>query len=441
MARGGIIFSGVWFIIYAAISNSWTILRKFPLLIVPAILLFLLVNIFAGAPYGNIPMRRLKIERHGAVCLSVFLLALLVSAVFQVWLGLRLWHGEKADFIFSVLWCVLSLSVIFWNGIISVYMTSVQLGIRIRVIGIICGWIPVVNIIALCKIVSVCRREVKFETGKYLLNEARREKEICRTKYPLLLVHGVFFRDSERLNYWGRIPAQLEKNGAVIYYGEHQSAASVADSAAEIGARIEKIVRETGCGKVNIIAHSKGGLDCREAVAQGAGGYVASITTVNTPHRGCGFADYLLEKIPEAVQNKVAGAYNFAAKKLGDKSPDFLAAVRDLTARKCKELDARLGVPEGIYCQSVGSELKKAAGGKFPLNFSYKLVKYFDGPNDGLVSAGSFKWGEKYTYITPIKKRGISHGDMIDLNRENIPGFDVREFYVELVADLKNRGL
>ena len=30
---------------------------------------------------------------------------------------------------------------------------------------------------------------------------------------------------------------------------------------------------------------------------------------------------------------------------------------------------------------------------------------------------------------------------MIDLNRENIRGFDVREFYVELVAKLKERGL
>ena len=89
----------------------------------------------------------------------------------------------------------------------------------------------------------------------------------------------------------------------------------------------------------------------------------------------------------------------------------------------------------------MGSELIKATGGKFPLNFSYNLVKYFDGPNDGLVSARAFKWGEKYTYVTPVKKRGISHGDMIDLNRENIPGFDVREFYVELVADLKSRGL
>lgn len=36
---------------------------------------------------------------------------------------------------------------------------------------------------------------------------------------------------------------------------------------------------------------------------------------------------------------------------------------------------------------------------------------------------------------------GISHGDMIDLMREDVPGFDVREFYMELVKGLKARGL
>lgn len=30
---------------------------------------------------------------------------------------------------------------------------------------------------------------------------------------------------------------------------------------------------------------------------------------------------------------------------------------------------------------------------------------------------------------------------MVDLNRENIDGFVVREFYVELVSDLKKRGV
>ena len=67
--------------------------------------------------------------------------------------------------------------------------------------------------------------------------------------------------------------------------------------------------------------------------------------------------------------------------------------------------------------------------------------KYFSGENDGLVSESSFEWGEKYQLLKPVADRGISHGDMIDLNRENIDGFDVREFYVDLVHDLKKRGL
>jgi triacylglycerol lipase len=36
---------------------------------------------------------------------------------------------------------------------------------------------------------------------------------------------------------------------------------------------------------------------------------------------------------------------------------------------------------------------------------------------------------------------GISHADIIDLSRENIDGFDAREFYVKIVNALKKRGL
>jgi triacylglycerol lipase len=96
--------------------------------------------------------------------------------------------------------------------------------------------------------------------------------------------------------------------------------------------------------------------------------------------------------------------------------------------------------PEGVYCQSVGSVLKKAINGKFPLILTYQLVKEFDGPNDGLVGWESFQWGESYQLLEPEGRRGISHGDVIDMNRENIPGFDVREFYVQLVVKLKEKG-
>ena len=43
----------------------------------------------------------------------------------------------------------------------------------------------------------------------------------CKTKYPILMVHGMGFRDRKYFNYWGRIPKILKENGADIYYG-HQ---------------------------------------------------------------------------------------------------------------------------------------------------------------------------------------------------------------------------
>ena len=200
-------------------------------------------------------------------------------------------------------------------------------------------------------------------------------------------------------------------------------------------------MEETGCEKVNIIAHSKGGLDCRYAIScLGVEELVASLTTINTPHRGCVFADYLLNVMPVALKEKVADAYNVALKKLGDEKPDFIAAVSDLTASACTAFNEKVPDMDGVYYQSVGSKLNRASDGRFPLNFSHQLVKYFDGPNDGLVAESSFPWGENFTFLTTPGKRGISHGDMIDLNRENIREFDVREFYVNLVSGLREKG-
>lgn len=397
-------------------------------------------------------MKRINICQFGKIMLQLFCWSTVIASVYLL-LGFfgcyARWFGgpesirqETAYWLIRLLIVVLVETVIFWIGIITVYLTSEQLGIRWRVWGIICGWIPIAHLIMLHIIIKTVSAEIKMERMRYRRNAERANARICQTRYPILMVHGVFFRDFEHLNYWGRIPAELQANGATIYYGNHNSAASVRDSAKELEARILQIVNETGCGKVNVIAHSKGGLDMRAALAlTSAAPYVASLTTINTPHRGCLFADYLLEKIPEKQQHMVEKAYNSGAAKLGDVNPDFLAAVYDLTSENCAKFNAEIkDVPNVLY-QSIGSKLNRPTSGRFPLNFTYPLVKYFDGPNDGLVGENSFAWGQSYQFLTVDGKRGISHADMIDLNRENIPGFDVREFYVQLVAALKNRGL
>ncbi len=113
-----------------------------------------------------------------------------------------------------------------------------------------------------------------------------KENEICKTKYPILMVHGIFFRDWQVINYWGRVPNELIRNGAEVYYGKQQSANKVSVSATEVAERIKKkSLQKLAQKKVNIIAHSKGGLDSRYAISHlGMDKYVATLTTINTPH-------------------------------------------------------------------------------------------------------------------------------------------------------------
>ena len=226
---------------------------------------------------------KLKLLEKGVILLQIFICLLFVDII-----GIILFI-IKQKIIWGILIPLLILNfIIFWIGIILVYISSTQLGIKIRILGIMLGWVPIVNLIMLFKIVHICKNEIKFENDLIKRDLLRADEQICNTKYPILLVHGVFFRDSEHLNYWGRIPRELIKNGATVYYGNHNSANSVDNSALELEKRIKEIVEQTGCEKVNVIAHSKGGLDTRTAIAKtDAYKYIASLTTINTPHYGC----------------------------------------------------------------------------------------------------------------------------------------------------------
>lgn len=447
----------LWTVLTVFAANSYLLIRYSAWWIILAALALASAHLLPGRRL--LTFERLTICDHGVDLLIAFLISSAVTVAVQATYVLHLLPEDIPaavqpetildtlrdkntwDLVLTVLIGLVVESSMFWHGIFCVYCTSVQMGIRYRLWGLLLAVVPVANVIMLIHILRLVRREIRVETEKEQLNESRHEEQICKTKYPILMVHGFFFRDSRIINYWGRIPGQLEQNGAQLFYGEHQSADAVASSAQEIAWRIEDVLRKTGAEKVNIIAHSKGGLDCRYAMDRlGMAPYVASLTTVNTPHRGCLFADNLLNKVSPRVQERVAYIYNTLYKKLGDHQPDFLAAARDLTATGCQRFED-MPAPEGVFCQSVGSVMEKAKRGKFPVNVTYRYVKRFDGPNDGLVAESAFAWGEKYTLVTTGTKRGISHTDMMDLNRENLPDFDVREFYVQLVADLKKRGL
>lgn len=442
MKRYITILNMIYFVIMSVLLNSYLLVKRSPYTLIAIIPLFLVLNVLPGIRLKGTKSLRLRLCNHGTALLILFVCTLIPSLLFHGVLAFFTIPHAYMELLWSAVYCIVGSALLFWNGILCVYCTSTQMGLKWRLIGALCGMIPVLNLVVLTRIIKVTTEEIEFELEKERVTHDPSLAELCHTQYPIVLVHGLFFRDSKIFNYWGRVPRTLQLHGAEIYYGQHQSALTVKESARELTHRIQLIVERSGCEKVNIIAHSKGGLDCRYAISEfGLGPLVASLTTVSTPHRGCLFAEKLLGSIPESVQSKVAKAYNVTLTALGDETPDFLAAAADLTAKACEERNARLTFPDGIYAQSVGSVMEHPRKGQFPLNLSYRYVKEYDGENDGLVGEGSFAFGEKYTLLRCDGRRGISHGDMIDLNRENIKGFDVRAFYTELVSDLKARGL
>ena len=414
-------------------------------LLLPALacaVLFIAVNI--RPVFGSLPVKKHQRIRCGTALLEAFLIAAALSVIF-LFLGIFALELGKKTMIINSVAAFLILALAFWNGIIRIYISASQLGVKWRAIGAVCGLIPVVHLFVLIKLISLAEREYRFEDEKHRINEERSSEQICATRYPLLLVHGVFFRDFEHMNYWGRIPAELQKNGAQIFYGGQQSAQSVAKSAQELHERITQVLAETGAEKVNIIAHSKGGLDSRYAIGLlGADMRVASLTTINSPHHGCAWAQNALEKIPASVQEWIARRYESIFSILGDTAPAFLEGVRDLTPEACKRLNSLCPLPQQIPVHCVMSEMNHINSAPFPLWVSYLAMKLYDRNvrGDGLVPIESAKLdGAVFTMVPKTKYRGISHGDMIDLSRENIRGFDVREFYVHLVQDLKKQGL
>lgn len=130
--------------------------------------------------------------------------------------------------------------------------------------------------------------------------------------------------------------------------------------------RVHQIIEETGCEKLNIIAHSKGGLDSRAMIAlTDVAPCIASVTTINTPHRGCQFADYLLHKISEKQQHMVESAYNTGAAKLGDVNPDFLQPYMILPLKTARYLTMR----SKMIRQFIISRSDQSSTGQCPEDF------------------------------------------------------------------------
>jgi len=130
-----------------------------------------------------------------------------------------------------------------------------------------------------------------------------KEKTYCKTKYPIILVHGVcgFDTIAGLVDYWYGIPKKLKDDGAVVRQAKISAQSNNDDRAYQLEEQIEDFLADTGARKVNIIAHSHGSTTSRQ-VAYDRPELVASLTTIAGPHKGSPVADFANESVPPLIQ-------------------------------------------------------------------------------------------------------------------------------------------
>lgn len=267
----------------------------------------------------------------------------------------------------------------------------------------------------------------------------------AKLNYPILLIHGMGFRDTKLINYWGRIPKVLTENGAKIYYGYQDSNGSIEGNAKQLEKSLLHALKDSGADKVNIIAHSKGGLEARYLISSmGYEDKVASLTTISTPHNGSVTVDKLIRHTRPLVKFGCR-AVDLWYRITGDRNPDTYSAVQSFETDNAERFNKENPDSDKVYYQSYAFVMKKPTSDIF-MSATWLAVNYFEGVNDGLLSPEAVKWTNFQGIYSGTNGRGISHCDQVDMRRHRLSASkssdisDITEFYLDIAQALKNRG-
>lgn len=187
-----------------------------------------------------------------------------------------------------------------------------------------------------------------------------------------------------------------------------------------------------------------GGLDARHMIRHcpPPGVKIHSLVTVATPHRGSAFADYVLDGDGQGPPVPLPRLYGVMGR-LGLGTEAFAQLTR---AHMVDEFNPSTPDDPAVRYFSYGARVDGPLPLLSPFRLPRSIVGAAEGPNDGLVSVGSSRWGEyKGTLV------GVSHLDLINWSnrlRWTVRGwmgmkkrFNAVAFYLDIADMLAKEGL
>jgi triacylglycerol lipase len=274
----------------------------------------------------------------------------------------------------------------------------------------------------------------------------------AKTKYPIVLVHGMAGFDSILgIDYFYQVPAELRKNGAVVYVASMSSFNDNTVRGEQLLKQMKEWAAAKGYTKFNLIAHSQGGPTARY-VHGVAPEMVASITSIGSPHDMTAVqAD---NKLGDLLTNysKVVAAFGSVIGWASGSSnlPQDPAALQAWAANTGAFNERFPAGKPTTYCgqgaEKVGNTYFYSITGNQAatnsLDISDAILAQAGGSagvaSDGLVPVCSAHWGKVLRDDYPW-----NHLDEINqvlgLIGKGAP--DPVAFYVQQAARLKNKGL
>lgn len=284
--------------------------------------------------------------------------------------------------------------------------------------------------------------------------------DYTQTKYPIVLVHGIFGFDNIGLvEYFYGIPSALRADGAEVYVTQIAAANSHEVRGEQLLTQVKQILAATGAAKVNLFGHSQGSPTSRY-VASVRPDLVASVTSIGGVNKGSAVADVLLGLAPagslsNTVLTSIANGFgSFVHLLSGGAGPtqNSLAATQSLST--AGTLKFNLAHPDGVPTTACGEGAYSVNGvsyfswsGAQPYTHVFDILDpamaltslaFAGAKNDGLVASCSSRLGRVIR-----DDYAMNHADEINqtIGLVNIFETNPVTLYRQQANRLKNLGL
>ncbi|MBV1775868.1 triacylglycerol lipase [Burkholderiaceae bacterium DAT-1] len=222
-----------------------------------------------------------------------------------------------------------------------------------------------------------------------------------QTKYPIVLVHGLFgFDKALGVDYFNGVASALQKDGARVFIADVSAVNGNAVRGEQLLSQVKQILAITGAQKVNLIGHSQGAPTSRY-VAAVAPQLVASVSTVGGVNKGSKFADVVAGTLPNgsisnSVASSIANAFGSLVALVSGHSglpQDAKAALYDLSTPGMNAFNAKY--PAGVPTTACGQGAAVANGVRYySWSGSSTLTHLLDASDALLVTTGLAFGGE-----------------------------------------------